>query len=346
MVFSINNTLSLRLMLTALLAIAVGACSDSETLSKRSTASGLAADKQINGGGELSDDATKGDSDNEPLPDEPNESKDNPTQSVAQKPTESGKGGGSEIKPCKYFNPAAPDFTIAKDEFGLNLPPREMPSSQIRGELQPDQKTFIGEFDLWLKAKKTASPWFLTAVGGSQLHNYAYVITNANSKDCSVSVRLVKQTGRNGGGCFAASTKIRMADGSDMMIALISEGDLVYNPVTRSNARVAEVVKGPESNKSMYEIAVGNRKVTVTSTHPFATTGGMKQAQHLVVGDRILASNGSYETISAAKKLPVSASQVVVNIRIDGDSSEDAHMIMGDGIVTGDLYLQRILENN
>lgn len=342
-----NSRIS-RVVMAMVLATSAAACSDMETLNKRSAHSGLEADKEVNGGGDLN--ATKDNSKNDPIPTETSDKSGKPSQNTTQQPTKDpGKDGGGNLppaaKPCKYYDPAHPNFTIAKNEFGLNLPPRDMPSSQVRGTLQPDQKTFIGEFDLWLhKTKVSGDTWYLThEVDGSLKTNYAYVITDANVETCKVTVRLVSQENRDGGGCFSATTQIRMADGSNMMIALLTVGDLVYNPSTRSSARVAEVVKGPEADKSMYEVVVGNRKVNVTTAHPFATTAGLKQAQHLRAGDQILAQDGGYEVVSAVNKQEANAAQTVVNIRLEGDTSEEAHMVLADGIVTGDLYLQREL---
>ena len=67
----------------------------------------------------------------------------------------------------------------------------------------------------------------------------------------------------------------------------------------------------------------------------------VKRAMDMQVGDFVLAADGQYHRVSLVQQLPAKADQVVVNLMLDTESTQDKdHMIEADGVVTGDLYLQ------
>ena len=172
---------------------------------------------------------------------------------------------------------------------------------------------------------------------------YTAVIKNAKKESCSAVAGGKFDDLRNLAGCFALTTEIRMADGKDKMIAFIKPGDMVWNPMTRKNVRVSKVVQGPEADKPMYEIGYNGNVVVVTEDHPFHTRDGLKAAKDLKSGLEISSSNGQFAKIDHFKIRPIDKSQKVRNIVLESGLADADHMVLADGIVTGDLHLQQKL---
>lgn len=243
---------------------------------------------------------------------------------------------------CPYFDPAKPTFVIKKDQFAPGLPPIDIPSSHVGGTLEADNETFIAAFTLF---QVNATAWTLVWDGkkGRIPHDYTMVVVGASNSECTAYLKLVKQEPRTLNGCFAANTKIRMANGKDQIIAAITVGDMVLNPVTKLAAKVAEVRKGPEK-RPMWSIGFAGHEMVVTELHPVPVLGGLKQAHDVTTNDYIFDANGIIQRVTAAKALPVKANETVFNIRLEGsDKLASEHMIQANGVISGDLYLQRKL---
>ena len=58
-----------------------------------------------------------------------------------------------------------------------------------------------------------------------------------------------------------------MADGSDKTAGEIAVGDLVWNPKTKSKAKVLRIVEGPE-DVELFEIGFGDTKLKISEEHP------------------------------------------------------------------------------
>lgn len=143
---------------------------------------------------------------------------------------------------------------------------------------------------------------------------------------------------RNHDGCFAPETQITMADGSRLPINEVRIGDEVMSAAGRPVA-VKTVIAGPEA-KPMYRVGFAGRTVKVTEEHPFQTKDGLKKAHDLAVGDEVLDVDGSYAPLQVLDLVPADDEQMVWNVLLDGDSDPQTHMLIGDGIVSGDLFLQ------
>ena len=173
---------------------------------------------------------------------------------------------------------------------------------------------------------------------------YTVVVKDYDKASCSAVGGGKLDNRRNLGGCFAMGTEITMADGSKKPIAVISAGG-VRNPVTGKAMEIAEVVSGPEADKAMWTIGYAGKTVVVTETHPFATNMGVKAAKHLTVGEKVLTANG-YKALDTVVKMKINPTQVVKNLTIKGAKSVEDHMVEADGVVTGDLFLQRQINNS
>ncbi len=181
-------------------------------------------------------------------------------------------------------------------------------------------------------------------------HLYRGIVLNAKSAGCVLQAQeteaafWVREDGDEYSGCFALGTKLRLAYGQDRVASLVVEGMELYNPLTKRSAKVARVVIGPEKDVGMFVVGFGLWAVTVTSTHPFPTSAGLKTAKELVPGDRILGEDGKTHAITHLEQLPKDDKQVVVNFIVNPDSADPRdHMVLAGGVVTGDLYLQQAL---
>lgn len=196
-------------------------------------------------------------------------------------------------------------------------------------------------------------------------HEYRIQITQANTANCKALAYAVRQpyysrgpavysptvdpnTGYppdiDKGGCFALSTKIKLFDGTEKLAVNVEKGDRLLNPITKKSVTVSEVVYGPEENLGLIMVGVGENAVKVTTQHPFETQKGLKSAADLTIDDKILTSAGKYQKLTTLKILAPVKNQRVINFVVSSDSKKPMdHMVLADGVVTGDLYLQRKL---
>ena len=148
--------------------------------------------------------------------------------------------------------------------------------------------------------------------------------------------------GRWGSGCFSSDTLIRTSWGQDVPISQLRAGDSIWNPITEKSQTIKRVIRGPEKHP-LWEITVGKSQVRVTRNHPFVTDRGLLTAKELRVGNQIpLPGNGKWGRITSLKTVDPT-DNVVWNIEIEGGESPNDHLVLADGVVTGDLYLQESL---
>jgi hypothetical protein len=150
---------------------------------------------------------------------------------------------------------------------------------------------------------------------------------------------LIGVRGVDFGGCFAGHTLITMGDGSLKRADAIRSGDSVYSPTIGQAVKVRDVVSGPELAE-LLEIGVGDRRVEVSQMHPFMSKFGPVAAKNLKPGDLILDSDNSYRAVSSIRELARKDSSVVWNFILDGGGKQHKHLLLGNGIVSGDLVLQ------
>jgi hypothetical protein len=273
-----------------------------------------------------------------------------PSESPSQTPNQNnGKGdgkGSDDQEVCRWFDPKEIDFAeeIPGAPAGLNIP-----INRYRSNGRFESGNFFFEFKVYHNGEenneigpKTSLDTFRSA----KVATFVAIIMDANSSDCYALASLKQASRRDHSGCFAMSTNIRMADGKDRPIALLKKGDRVLNPITGKAVPIIRVIEGPEA-KPMLEIGYKNAKVSVTEKHPFLTKNGLKAAKDLKKGEQVLGVDGKFHPVTTFNVLPIDPAQVVRNITL-GDMSTDpiAHMVLADGVVTGDLYLQMSLEKS
>jgi hypothetical protein len=172
-----------------------------------------------------------------------------------------------------------------------------------------------------------------------------FYVEDADQVNCRVNLIPLRWEGNYVGGCFAPGTPIRMADGKDRPVETIAAGDLVYNPLTGRGQRVASVRKGYEG-KPLVEVGYGGRTISVTENHPFVVKGKeLRQARHLVEGDEVLGADGRFHAITTLRPLKEEPYAWVHNLALESDSGEiEGHVVLANGILTGDHFLQNQLE--
>lgn len=140
-------------------------------------------------------------------------------------------------------------------------------------------------------------------------------------------------------GCFAKGTKIQT--GKDQSVAI--ETLHVGFPVALANggmATIKKIVTGPESKPMIHFITSTGQKLVVTSEHPLLTQKGIKMAKDITIGDELKTAAGKFATIASISQKPYKLN--VYNIELEGDATED-HLIIAEGLVSGDLYIQNKL---
>jgi hypothetical protein len=142
-------------------------------------------------------------------------------------------------------------------------------------------------------------------------------------------------------GCFVPETKILMADGSQKKLEDLAAGELVVSGKTGAPIAIKSLLESNE-DKPIIAVAIGDRRVSVTQQHPFPTSRGWMAASDLKVGDRIREPDGRDAEVTSIEELPIIPSQRVLNMQLATDSQDYYdHLVIADGIVTGDLFVQQ-----
>ena len=181
-----------------------------------------------------------------------------------------------------------------------------------------------------------SSACFASALGG---RNAFVELSDALTSACQVN-----GINRITLGCFAETTRIAVDKESSKLVKELKVGDQVWNPLTKKEATITNVSIGPEQ-LPMLVIKTDDRQLEVTTEHPMPTQRGLVMAQFLLVHDRIQYGDGSEHEVVAVRSVVESSAKKVRNFMINPDSSHaEDHMVLADGIVTGDLYLQNQLK--
>lgn len=141
-------------------------------------------------------------------------------------------------------------------------------------------------------------------------------------------------------GCFEENIRIRMADGTDKLIKELSIGDRVWNPILKRGMPLRNVVRGPEY-QGLYLVQIGEKELRVTRDHPFMSQLGLIGAKDLQAGDLVRGTDDTWQKVKHVKQEAPNPHTTVWNIELDAAEENEAHhMVLADGVVTGDLYLQ------
>ena len=143
-------------------------------------------------------------------------------------------------------------------------------------------------------------------------------------------------------GCFVPETLITLANGSQKAIKDLTAGELVLNPLTGKGVAIKSILESSEE-LAIIAITAGGKTVKVTQTHPVYTERGVLAANQLKATDKVSLGQG-FQAITEIKELEIQTGQKVLNLRLDIDSEElTDHLLISDGIITGDLTAQEIV---
>lgn len=148
-------------------------------------------------------------------------------------------------------------------------------------------------------------------------------------------------------GCFADKTRITLGDGkSEKAISEIRYSDRVWNPILKKSFAIRKITRGPEP-VPMISILVDGKELIVTGKHPFPTHSGIKVAHILEEGEEIELADGRWTPIDSIKAVPPGKEAPVVwNIEIDAPNEDlNAHHVVANGVITGDLFIQTKMES-
>lgn len=164
-------------------------------------------------------------------------------------------------------------------------------------------------------------------------------------------------------GCFPPEARILTVDG-ERRIDSLKVGDRVINPLTGNETEIIKVVQSPEKDP-LVRFGYRDAVVTVTQTHPVYTSSGVKKADELVKGDSVLGADGEFHVITDLQYLEPRYGQQVYNLVLDtplvqsvpgltavsiagGDSTPvvEDNLLLSDGIVTGDMAVQILLNQD
>lgn len=148
-------------------------------------------------------------------------------------------------------------------------------------------------------------------------------------------------------GCFKDDTRILLGDQkTEKFITDLNEDDLVWSPIRQKAFRIRRMTRGPEKIP-MLAIQAGAQWIQVTTKHPFPIEGGLKTADALQIGERIKLGDGSWAAISSINAvIPEEGKEPVVwNLELEApDDDLDAHQVVANGVITGDLFVQILLQ--
>lgn len=145
------------------------------------------------------------------------------------------------------------------------------------------------------------------------------------------------------GGCFPPGVLVAMGDGSySKRVEDITAGELLWNPLLKKGFTVLTISEGRE-HKDLVVVRAGGQTLRMTTEHPVLTKSGMKQAIALVVGDIVLDASGHESPIEAITREPATSGLSVLNFILERSGSAHDGLLLADGLVVGDLTIQRRL---
>lgn len=149
-------------------------------------------------------------------------------------------------------------------------------------------------------------------------------------------------------GCLGEESLILMADGKQVRIDNIHEGDWVCSQDNRK-LRVEQVITGTEAKPLELQITIdGNdTPLLVTSPgHPFVTTEGVVTAQELTLDSQLISHAGKVQIIGITE---VNQEISVFNLHLSTDDTreltDDNRTMYANGILVGDSVMQRQYED-
>ncbi len=142
-------------------------------------------------------------------------------------------------------------------------------------------------------------------------------------------------------GCFVEGTLIKVGAEEYLPVERILPEHEVVDSKDRPR-KVQRAVAGKERQKVIYLTTASGETLGVSEKHPMMTRAGLKLARELTALDFLLREDGSFVPIAKLERR--SYQRRVFNLALEPLSSEVGdHLIVSEGLVTGDLGLQERL---
>jgi len=138
-------------------------------------------------------------------------------------------------------------------------------------------------------------------------------------------------------GCFAKGTKIATAKDVELPIEKLHAGDRVMLADGRTS-RIQRLVAGPEAKPMVAFETADGRKIMVTNEHPMATKAGLKLAKDVMISDELKTAEGKFVLIQNISQKKYT--EHVYNFELEGSGKDADHLVIADGLVSGELFLQ------
>lgn len=148
-----------------------------------------------------------------------------------------------------------------------------------------------------------------------------------------------KGFGSRTNGCFVAGTKIQLNDKIHMPIETLKVGYSVQL-ANGKTSKISKIVQGPEIKPVVRVEVSSGQIIELTEKHPVLTENGIVQAKNLTIGSKLKNKEGFWVSIQSLSTHKYDGQ--VYNLELNGNSDQD-HLIVSNGLVTGDLHLQNQL---
>ncbi len=145
---------------------------------------------------------------------------------------------------------------------------------------------------------------------------------------------------RGSDGCFPPGTKVTLANNQEVLVENVKVGDYLLG-APGQKLEVLKVVEGPET-EALVQLTYGVEKIKISQKHVVLTKAGLKRAIEVKPGDEVKKADGTWIAVSSQELLPVVVGQNVINFTLSeiSVSEVDNHLLVSEGIYTGDLVLQ------
>jgi Nif11 domain len=151
-------------------------------------------------------------------------------------------------------------------------------------------------------------------------------------------------------GCFVSSTGILLADGTARSVANIETGRDRLRIAEGSSVRAEQElsIAGPEILPVVEILTESGNCLTVTQHHPMV----LAPTKRIVAAKRLRAGHALFVAVNDGRFLPSPIVNIrrrkytglVYNYQVGRSETPDKHFIIANGVLAGDLWLQRIIE--
>lgn len=142
--------------------------------------------------------------------------------------------------------------------------------------------------------------------------------------------------------CLAEDSVITLADGSEVPIASLVEGDRVLSDADGTERTISATFVGMENAPLVQIVTENGESLRLTETHPVPTDEGVRLARNLAVGDSVFTTDGPSPLISVDRVAYTGNVRNLSVVNADGQDPVDPteRTFFANGIQVGDNEMQ------